>query len=111
MTADRCLDAGPQTGWRHLARKPLMNQLLQRLDPLALGGERGISAHPLLDFQRISRIEFAVQIGMDQQNRIIIRRRRGHGCFLFVRNDRLGTLGSLRSGFPLPGSDAFDYTV
>ena len=81
-----------------------MNELLQRLDPLALGSERGISAHPLRDFQRIGRIELAIQIGMDQQDRVIIRRRRGHGCFLVVRNDRLGTLVSLRSGLPLPGA-------
>jgi hypothetical protein len=65
MTADRCLDAGPQTWWRHLARKTLMNELLQRLDPLALGSERAISAHPLRDFQRIGGIELAIQIGMD----------------------------------------------
>ena len=42
-----------------------MNELLQRLDPLALGTERGISAHPLRDFQRIGGIELAIQIGMD----------------------------------------------
>ena len=93
MTADRCLDAGPQIWWRHLAGKTLMNQLLQRLDTLALGGERGISAHPLRYFQRIGRIELTIQIGVNQQDRVIIRRRRGHGCFLVVRNDRLGTLG------------------
>ena len=87
-----------------------MNELPQRRDPPALGGERGISAYPLRDFQRIGRIELVIQIGMDQQDRVIIRRRRGHGCFLVVRNDRLGTLVILRSG-PLPGRGAFDYTV
>ena len=85
-----------------------MNELPQRLDPLALGSERGIVAHPLLDFQGIGRIEFAIQIGMDKQDRVIIRRRGGHGYFLSVRND----LVSLRSGLPLPGGGgAFDYTV
>jgi hypothetical protein len=48
--------------------------LLQRLDPLALSGERRISAHPLRDFQGIGSIELAVQIGVDQQDRVIIRR-------------------------------------
>ena len=85
MTADRCLDAGTQTWWRHFGRKPLMNELPQRLDPLTLGSERGIFAHLLLDFQGIGRIELAIQIGMDQQDRVIIRRRRGHGCFLAGR--------------------------
>jgi hypothetical protein len=47
---------------------------------------------------------------MDKQDRVIIRRRGGHGCFLSVRNDRLGILVSLRSGLPLPGLGAFDHT-
>ena len=111
MTTDRCLDAGPKTWWRDLARKALTNELLQRRHSPAFSGERGISAYPLRDFQRIGRIELAIQIGMDQQDRVIIRRRRGHGCFLVVRNDRLGTLVILRSGLPLPGRGAFDYTV
>ena len=53
----------------------MMNELPQRRDPPALGGERGISAYPLRDFQRIGGIELAIQIGMDQQDRVIIRRR------------------------------------
>ena len=109
MSPGAAADAGTQTWWRHFGRKPLMNELPQRLDPLALGSERGIVAHPLLDFQGIGRIELAIQIGMDQQDRVIIRRRGGHGCFLSVRNDRLGIL---RSGLPPPGGrGAFDYTV
>ena len=79
-----------------------MNELPQRLDPLALGSERGIGAHPLLDFQGIGRIELAIQIGMDQQDRVIIRRGGGHSCFLSVRNDPLGILVSLRSSLSLP---------
>ena len=46
-----------------------MNELPQRRDPPALGGKRGISAYPPRDFQRISGIELAIQIGMDQQDR------------------------------------------
>ena len=112
MTADRCLDAGTQTWWRHFARKPLMNELPQRLDPLALGSERGIGAHPLRDFQRIGRIELAIQIGMDQQDRVIIRRRRGHGCFLSRPKRSLGYLGlACDPAFRCRGRGAFDYTV
>ena len=80
IATDRRLDAGPQTWRRRLARKPLMNELLQRLDPLALRSERGIDAHPLRNFQGIGSIELAVQIGVDQQDRLIIRRRIGHVC-------------------------------
>jgi hypothetical protein len=65
LTADRCLDASPQTRWRDLARKSLMNKLLQRCHPPALGGKRRISAYPLRDFQGVGRIELAIQICMD----------------------------------------------
>jgi hypothetical protein len=58
-----------------------MNELPQRCDPPALGGERGISAYPLRDFQRIGRIELAIQIGMDQQDRVIISRREVMAAF------------------------------
>ena len=60
-----------------------------------------------LELEGSREVELAIQIGMDKQDRVIIRRRGGHGYFLSVRND----LVSLRSGLPLPGGGAFDYTV
>ena len=45
-----------------------MNKLLQCGHPPALGSERGISAYPLCNLQRIGGIELAIQIGMDQQD-------------------------------------------
>jgi len=61
-----------------------MNQPPQRLDALALGGERRLSAHLLCDPQRVGRVELAVQIGMDQQDRVDVIRRMGQGCFLSI---------------------------
>ena len=51
-----------------------MNQSPQGLDTLALGGERRLSAHLLRDPQRVGWIELAVQIGMDQQDCVVVRR-------------------------------------
>jgi len=59
-----------------------MNKLPQRFDALALGGERRLGIHPLRDRQRVGRIELIVQIGMDQQDRAIVRVRMGHNYFL-----------------------------
>ena len=70
--ADRRLDAGPQPGRRFLARQPFMNQPLQCLDALAFGDERRLRAHLLRDLQRVGGIELAVQIGMNQQHRVIV---------------------------------------
>jgi hypothetical protein len=74
QTADRRLDAGPQPGRRFLARQPFMNQPLQCLDAFAFGGERRVRAHLLRDPQRIGGIELAVEIGMNQQHRVIVSR-------------------------------------
>ena len=72
--ADRRLDAGMQPGRRFLAGQPFMNQPLQCLDALAFGGERRLRAHLLRDPQRVGGIELAVQIGMNQQHRVIVSR-------------------------------------
>jgi hypothetical protein len=81
VTADRRFDAGAQLGRRCVPWQPLTHQLLQGLNACPFGGERRLRAHLLLDRQRVRRVELAVHIGMDQQDRLIVRIRTGHGLF------------------------------
>jgi hypothetical protein len=80
-----------------------MNELLQRREPPALGSERGIGAYPLRDFQRIGGIELAIQIGMDQQDRVIVGGRGGHGFFPNIPKTILWGTVTSRFGPALPG--------
>src|SRR2546422_10442131 len=79
----RCLRSGargPQPGCglagaleargRALARRLLRNRPPQRLDPLAFGCQRRIGGELPLDLERVSRIELAIDIGVNEQARI-----------------------------------------
>ena len=90
-----------------------MNELLQRRDPPALGSERGDQcSFRCAISSALAGSEPAIQISMDQQNRVIIRRRGGHGFFLIFRKRSLGHLRS-RAVLPLRCRErgALDYIV
>jgi hypothetical protein len=53
-----------------LARQPLANGAAQRLYTLALGRQRGIIGEHALDLERMGGIEFAVDIGVNEQLRV-----------------------------------------
>src|SRR5262249_56700942 len=67
---ERGLDPAGEARRRAFARKLLRNRAPQRLDPLAFGCQRRIAGDLPLDLQRVSRIELAIDIGVNEQTRI-----------------------------------------
>src|SRR6266566_473145 len=76
---DRGFNPAGEPGWRRLRRQPLSDQTPQCLDARVLRGERWLASEAALDLQRMRRIELAVHISMDEQARIVLVCRGGHG--------------------------------
>jgi len=68
---DRGFDPAHERGRRGFARQPFADHAAQRLDALPLGGEaRGGGKLPL-ELEPVRRVELAVDIGMNQQARVL----------------------------------------
>ena len=61
-------DPRAQSGRGGLARQAVMNKILQFLHAFGLRGKRRLLAHLLGDAEGIRGVEFAIEIGVDQQH-------------------------------------------
>ena len=79
--ADGGFDPAREARRRCFAWKLLLNDAAQRLDPLALGGHRRLGGKAPLDLERMGGVELAVEIGVDEQGRVVLRRSRHDRSF------------------------------
>ena len=86
MQPDRRLDPRLQMRGQRLARKLFAQHVAQRLDACALGGECGIARDLPFERKRVGRIEFTVDMRVDEQHGLVrvgrLVRGPGHGSFV-----------------------------